>query len=132
MQMVNTVKDGKIDSSLQQSMVALMKYAKNLSAKFFFCKCRCKTFVPKQLINAKSNQIFPGAFAIKHHQIVPFSAYLILTQAQYSHITFHILQRPTPSKQVLGSNYPSNFACLLQDYYSSYDISNILIVLVIH
>ena len=35
MQMVNTVKDGKIDSSLQQSMVALMKYAKNLSAKFF-------------------------------------------------------------------------------------------------
>ena len=36
MQMVNTVKDGKIDSSLQQSMVALMKYAKNLSAKFFF------------------------------------------------------------------------------------------------
>ena len=34
MQMVNT-RDGKIDSSLQQSMVALMKYAKNLSAKFF-------------------------------------------------------------------------------------------------
>ena len=35
MQMVST-RDGKIDRSLQQSMVALMKYAKNLSAKFFF------------------------------------------------------------------------------------------------
>ena len=41
MQMVNT-RDGKIDSSLQQSMVALMKYAKNLSAKFFFANVDAK------------------------------------------------------------------------------------------
>ena len=38
MQMVST-RDG---SSFQQSMVALMKYAKNLSAKFFFANVDAK------------------------------------------------------------------------------------------
>ena len=64
MQMVS-IKDEKIYSSFQKSRVALLKYAKKSVCQNLVANVR-RSCLNSYLINAKSNQIFPGAFAIKH------------------------------------------------------------------